>query len=60
MKIYTLNLIIDSDGNIIHSEEKIDNVHSEDKKEAPGTAIDATTLEDMIIMELNDEDVARA
>jgi len=60
MKIYTLNIIIDADGNIVHTEETTKNLTLDNrKKDEPGNAIEATTLEDMIMMSLND-DVARA
>ena len=57
MKIYTLNIIIDADGNIVHTQETIDDVKN--KKKEKDDAIKSTTLEDMIIMR-EGEDAARA
>ena len=60
MKIYTLSLIIDNDGNVLHSETDV-KIMDKMEENKDDDAIQATTLEDMILMELNDvEGVARA
>tara|TARA_R100001463_G_scaffold58447_2_gene110749 strand:- start:580 stop:756 length:177 start_codon:yes stop_codon:yes gene_type:complete len=58
MKIHTLSLVIDDDGNVIHSEYESKSMEKVSDKE---DAIESTTLEDMVTMEeIDTEGVARA